>query len=224
MAIIELQQVKKVYDIGPEHLEIISGVDAQWSDGSIIIITGESGSGKSTLLNMIGALDSVTEGTIHVAGHPLHSMSEDELTDFRSATVGFIFQFHYLMKDFTARENVMVPAFMRGMNKKDALDKAAELLTAVGMENRLDHFPSQLSGGERQRVAVARSLINDPPVVLADEPTGNLDERNSRKVEEILFQLVRSVGKTLVLVTHDNHLKEYGDQSFILEDGRLCEG
>lgn len=221
--IIRLQDVRKYYDTGPERLEIIRGVSTVIEPGSIIIITGESGSGKSTLLNMIGGLDSPSGGDILVQGKPVHAMEEEELTLYRSETVGFIFQFHYLMKDFTARENVMMPRFIRGDKKSDALDRAAELLEAVGLKERMDHYPSQLSGGERQRVAVARSLVNDPPVILADEPTGNLDEHNSRNVEDILFNLVRSVGKTLLLVTHDAHLKDYGDRSYRLENGSLCE-
>jgi len=224
MDMIRLTGVEKCYETGPEQLDIIRGVNVTIKNGGIVVINGESGSGKSTLLNLIGGLDNPTAGEIIVGGKSVHTMAEDELTEYRSVTVGFIFQFHFLMKDFTARENVMIPAFIKGMRKNQALEKAEELLLAVGLSSRMNHYPAQLSGGERQRVAVARSLINDPPVILADEPTGNLDEKNSRNVEDILFQLVRTVGKTLVLVTHDTHLRGYGDSSYILENGILCEG
>ncbi len=223
MEIIQLSGVEKSYETGPEELKIIRGVNLGITGGSVVVITGESGSGKSTLLNLIGGLDSPTGGEILVDHLPVHEMNEDELTEYRSSRVGFVFQFHYLMKDFTAHENVMIPAFIRGMRKTEALDRAAGLLARVGLEGRVNHYPAQLSGGERQRVAVARSLVNDPAVILADEPTGNLDEQNSRNVEDILFDLVRRVGKTLVLVTHDSHLTGYADSSYVLENGILCE-
>jgi len=223
MDIIQVKELQKSYQTGPERLEILRGITVDIPDGSIVVITGESGCGKSTLLNLIGGLDGPTAGEIMVRGNPVHKMTEDALTAYRSSTVGFIFQFHYLMKDFTARENVMIPAFVGGMKKRNALERAGELLRGVGLDNRMDHYPAQLSGGERQRVAVARALVNDPPVLLADEPTGNLDEHNSRNVEDILFSLVRSVGKTLLLVTHDSHLAGYGDTHYNLENGILCE-
>jgi len=168
-------------------------------------------------------MDSLTSGTIVVDGHFVHLLSENDLALFRSKSIGLIFQFHYLLKDFTAVENVMLPAYMTGVKKTEAQNRARELLNEVGLGGRLDHLPSQLSGGERQRVAVVRSLINDPGIILADEPTGNLDDSNSRKVEELLFELVKNHGKTLLLVTHDRTLAEKGDIQLKLENGKLAE-
>jgi lipoprotein-releasing system ATP-binding protein len=163
----------------------------------------------------------VTRGIIRVDDVEVSSLEEEKLTVFRNKVVGYIFQFHYLLKDFTALENVMMPAYIGGMKKSQALRCAEDLLKQVGLKERFDHFPSQLSGGERQRVAVARALVNDPALLLADEPTGNLDENNSRNVEDILFTLVKEHGKTLILVTHDNSLASRGSVHKHLEKGVL---
>lgn len=221
--ILTMKNIEKIYMTKAERLVVLENINITLKQGTTTVITGESGCGKSTFLNLIGGLDHVSGGEIVSAGYRVSHLSENELTEYRNRIIGFIFQFHYLLKDFTALENVMLPSFMGGRDKRKAVEQARILLSQVGMEKRADHYPSQLSGGERQRVAVARSLINDPYMILADEPTGNLDEKNSRNVEEILFTLVMKYEKTLVLVTHDTTLLERADRSFRLEAGSLLE-
>jgi lipoprotein-releasing system ATP-binding protein len=216
-----LTDVEKSYINGPEKLHILRGIGFHIGRGETIIITGESGSGKSTLLNLIGGLDYPSGGTIRVGEMRIDSASEQELTGYRNRYVGFIFQFHYLLKDFTAVENVMLPAFMGGVPRRRAVEHARELLTEVRLADRMDHFPAQLSGGERQRVAVARALINSPSIILADEPTGNLDENNSAVIDEILFSLVKRFNTSMVLVTHDRSMTERGDTHYHLSGGVL---
>ncbi len=221
--ILSLMHVGKTFSVGEETITVLSDVTIDVRKGTNLVITGESGSGKSTLLNIIGGLDSPSSGSVLSAGFRVHELDENALTEYRSICIGFIFQFHFLLKDFTALENVYLPAYMKGISRKEAKEKSLGLLSEVGLYERRNHFPSQLSGGERQRVAVARSLVNDPPIILADEPTGNLDERNSRVVEDILFSLVASHGVTLVLVTHDQALAAKGQRRMHLEHGVLEE-
>ena len=187
------------------------------------MIVGKSGSGKSTLLNMIGGLDAATSGTILVNGQDVSKMNEKQINEFRKKVLGLVFQFHYLLKDFTAVENIFLPAYMAGVPKKEAFERANDLLEEVGLADRKDHLPSQLSGGERQRVAVARSLVNDPELILADEPTGNLDPENAILIGDMLFRLSEKHGKTLVLVTHDMNLAAKGDVRYSIEGGALVE-
>ncbi len=218
---LDLIDVVKTYANGPEPLPILTRLSFSAQPGSTSVILGESGSGKSTLLNLIGGLDKPDEGHIFVMGSDVTSLSEDELSIFRSRSVGFVFQFHYLLSDFDALENVLLPAYMTGTSRKRAASRAEDLLRSVHLEDRLHHYPHQLSGGERQRVAVARALVNDPLIILADEPTGNLDERNSSNVEELIFSLAERFGKTLVLVTHDTGLAERGQFRYLLHNGAL---
>ncbi|MDR2901368.1 MAG: ABC transporter ATP-binding protein [Treponema sp.] len=219
--LVSAEHVVKTYTSGTEQLEILKGLDFVIPRSSSVSITGQSGSGKSTLLNILGGLDHCDSGSIKVDGTEIFGLPESALTHYRSKQVGFIFQFHYLLKDFSALENVMLPAFIAGMKKKDALEKARALLADVNLEDRLHHFPSQLSGGERQRVAVARSVINDPELVLADEPTGNLDPGNSGMVAELLYSFAEKHRKTLVVVTHDEKLAQRANIQFVLEAGLL---
>jgi len=221
MSNIIVENLYKSFTSGNEELSILSDLSFEIESNTKVILTGNSGSGKSTLLNLISGMDNITSGKIVVDNHPVHSLDENSLSIFRSQSIGLIFQFHYLLKDFTALENVMMPAFMTGVNKLDAINHAKELIREIGLGNRMNHFPSQLSGGERQRIAVVRSLINNPGIILADEPTGNLDELNSKKVEELLFELVTNHGKTLFLVTHDMDLTKRGDIHLKLENGEL---
>ncbi len=219
--LIRAENVVKTYTSGTERLEILRGLNFTIPRSSSVSITGQSGSGKSTLLNILGGLDYCDSGSIRVNGSEIFGLSESALTHYRSKQVGFIFQFHYLLKDFTAWENVMLPAFVAGMHKKDALEKARSLLLDVRLEDRLHHFPSQLSGGERQRVAVARSIVNNPELILADEPTGNLDQGNSSLVAELLFSFAEKHHKTLVVVTHDEKVAQRAELRFVLESGLL---
>ncbi len=223
MPIVELKDVVKSYTNGPSVLTVLDHIDLTVEKGSVTVIAGRSGSGKSTLLNLVGGLDRPSSGTILAAGQQLHAMGETELTAFRSRVLGFVFQFHYLLRDFTAEENVMLPSFMAGEKRADALARARELLGEVDLGERLEHYPGQLSGGERQRVALARALINRPALVLADEPTGNLDAENSRIVERLLVELVRNHGSTLVVVTHDPELSRIGDRLLQLTSQGLAE-
>lgn len=220
--LISIENLSKVYNTESEQLEILKNLSLSVERGTKVVITGESGSGKSTLLNIIGALDSPTSGTVKVGGLLISSQDEDKLTYYRSKTLGLIFQFHYLLKDFTAVENVAMSALIAGVPQKKALDHAKALLCDVGLEQRANHFPSQLSGGERQRVAVARALINDPELILADEPTGNLDPENAKSVGNLLFSLVDRYKKTLVLVTHDMKLAQNGDIIYTIRNGNLA--
>jgi lipoprotein-releasing system ATP-binding protein len=211
----------KTYVSGAEILHILKGIDFEVKQGTSVAVSGQSGSGKSTLLNIIGGLDRADSGSILVGGTEIAGLSESSLSAYRRDRVGFIFQFHYLLKDFTALENVMLPAYMAGLRKKDALDKARLLLADVKLEDRLHHFPSQLSGGERQRVAVARAMINDPDLILADEPTGNLDPLNSAVVAELLYAGAEKWGKTLIVVTHDEKVAARAMIRYSLESGVL---
>ncbi|MDR2480878.1 MAG: ABC transporter ATP-binding protein [Spirochaetaceae bacterium] len=221
--IVQVSGLIKDYKTGPEILHIIKGASFEIKRGIAVSITGTSGSGKSTLLNILGGLDVFDKGVCIVDGRNLGILPEKTLSEYRRKTVGLIFQFHYLLNDFTALENVMLPAYIAGEKKKTALDRAKLLLEEVQMENRLHHYPSKLSGGERQRVAVARSLINNPEIILADEPTGNLDEENSVIVSKLLYENAARHGKTLVIVTHDNQVAERAACRWTLIDGVLKE-
>jgi lipoprotein-releasing system ATP-binding protein len=218
--------VRKSFPNGQQRLEVLHDVSLETPAGTQIAVTGESGSGKSTLLSLIAGLDTPDSGQILVGGQRVDLLEEAELTQYRSATVGLVFQFHYLLRDFTTLENVMMPALLAGGtgggHRREAEERAAELLGRVGLGERLTHLPAQLSGGERQRVALARALVNEPPLVLADEPTGNLDDRNSRLVEDTLFELVAGGGRTLVLVTHNRGLASRTGRVLELEMGCLA--
>jgi lipoprotein-releasing system ATP-binding protein len=219
--LLDVRGVKKVFRSGREDLVVFRDVSFTVDAGRTVVIKGESGCGKTTLLNLIGALDSCTAGRILFRGFDITDQMEENLIEFRSAQIGFIFQFHYLLKDLTALENVLIPALIARMSRALARERARDLLYQVGLSERMDHYPVQLSGGERQRVAVARALMNNPHLILADEPTGNLDERNSLAVQELLFRLVETHGKAMILVTHAANLAGMGDEHYLLEHGTL---
>ncbi|MEX2445301.1 MAG: ABC transporter ATP-binding protein [Alkalispirochaeta sp.] len=218
-------EVAKSFPNGTRRLQVLQDISFELEPGRRVAVTGESGSGKSTLLSLVAGLDTPDGGSIRVGEHEVQQLDDEGLTYYRSRVVGLIFQFHYLLQDFTARENVMLPALMISSGKREARreirSRAEDLLQSVGLSDRMSHMPAQLSGGERQRVALARALINDPPLILADEPTGNLDDRNSRMVEDTLFSLVADRGRTLVLVTHNRALAERTGAVLELEAGCL---
>ena len=219
---VRAENIVKQYVSGAETLHILKGVSFAIPQGLSVAVSGQSGSVKSTLLNILGGLDRCDGGRVFIGGEEITGLPEKALSEYRSRRVGFIFQFHYLLKDFTALENVMIPAYIAGMKKKDAVEKARALLSDVRLSDRAGHFPSQLSGGERQRVAVARSMINDPGVILADEPTGNLDPDNSAMVAELLYAGAEKWGKTLVVVTHDAKVAARASIRYTLEKGLLA--
>ncbi len=219
--LVHVTSLARSFVTGAETLRVLRDVNLDVGDRTTVAITGESGCGKSTLLGLLGGLDRPTAGRLEVDGVDITRLPEAELSRYRNTTVGLVFQFHFLLKDFTALENVVIPG-MVGREPRGVLrSRGRELLAAVGLERRMDAWPLELSGGERQRVAVARALINEPRLLLADEPTGNLDERNAATVEEMLFSLVRRLGRTMVLVTHDAALAARADTHRVLAGGVL---
>lgn len=219
--LVKITGLEKTYSNGIETLTIFKNLNFSVEEGSKTVIVGKSGSGKSTLLNIIGSIDSATSGSVIAGQWNVTKLSEKEQSEYRSKFLGLIFQFHYLLKDFTALENVFMPAFMAGVPKKVAMEKAKSLLSDVGLSNFMNHLPSELSGGERQRVAVARALINNPSLILADEPTGNLDPANAVLIGDLLFSMADKYKKTLILVTHDQSLAKKGSVCYSIKDGKL---
>ncbi len=219
--VIRIKNLEKTYKTDIESLTILKDVSLELEGETKTVIVGQSGSGKSTFLNIVGGLDSATSGSVFAGNYEVTALNEAELARYRSEYLGLVFQFHYLLKDFTALENVFLPCYMSGVPKKEARERALSLLNDVGLSSRINHLPSQLSGGERQRVAVARSLVNNPQLILADEPTGNLDPQNSGIIGDLLFSMVDKYKKTLVLVTHDLELAKNGDRILSIKDGKL---
>ncbi|CAB9493350.1 ABC transporter ATP-binding protein [Alteromonas macleodii] len=218
---IKANAVTKVVDTSEGSLQILRPISFEVKSGESVAIIGASGSGKSTLLGLLAGLDQVTEGEILLDNEALHSMNEEERAILRGKKVGFIFQSFMLVQSLTALENVMLPAEIAGLDNPKAL--ALDILEQVGLKHRAHHFPNQLSGGEQQRVAIARAFITSPKILFADEPTGNLDAKNSEKIEALLFKMNREKGTTLVLVTHDNELAEHCDRQLTMNAGELVE-
>jgi lipoprotein-releasing system ATP-binding protein len=219
---LEARGLRKHFTSGDgSELRILQGVELQVKPGEVVAIVGASGVGKSTLLHLLGALDRPTEGNVLVGGKPLSEMGDERRAAVRNRHIGFVFQFHHLLRDFTALENVAFPCKVSGIPTMEADEKARILLESVGLADRLDHLPTQLSGGEQQRVAVARALANDPLVLLADEPSGNLDASTSRELHELLFRLREEKGTSMVLVTHNLDLAKQSDRILELRNGVL---
>ncbi len=216
---LKVQSIKKSYG----KLEILKGVDLDVEQGEIVSIVGASGAGKSSLLNIIGTLDKPDSGNVLIRGADVVTLKSRQLSAFRNRHIGFIFQFHHLLVEFSALENVCIPAFIAGTNKGVAEKRAAELLDLLGLADRMDHKPNQLSGGEQQRVAVARALINNPAMILADEPSGNLDSKNARELHQLFIDLRRDFNQTFIIVTHNEELANLSDRKVLMKDGLIVE-
>ena len=224
MNVLEAYDIAKTYRGGDgSTLHILNGVNLNVKRGEMIAIVGESGAGKSTLLHIIGALDRPTRGYVLIGGEPINDRTDDELATIRNRKVGFVFQYHHLLREFSALENVMMPLRIAGTTVSKAQSRAEELLARVGLSGRMHHRPSELSGGEQQRTAVARALAVDPAVVLADEPTGNLDHRNGERLHDVFAQLARDLEIGMVVVTHNRSLAARADRALLLEDGHLVD-
>ncbi|NOS84966.1 MAG: ABC transporter ATP-binding protein, partial [Ignavibacteria bacterium] len=218
--IIKTTGLTKEYQVSKtEKLKVLKGIDTEIFEGEIVTIVGPSGAGKSTLLHIMGTLDKPSEGNVIFDGEDVFRLSSNDLARFRNTRIGFVFQFHHLLPEFSAIENVCLAAMIAGKTMKQAEPKAKELLTEVGLGSRLEHKPSELSGGEAQRVAIARALINSPKVILADEPTGNLDTKNSEEVMHLIFDLRKKYNQTFVIVTHNEKFAEMTDRTLKMIDG-----
>jgi lipoprotein-releasing system ATP-binding protein len=219
--LLELRDIRKSYGFGESRVEVLKGITMDVAAGETIALVGTSGAGKTTLLHIMGTLDLPTEGTVLFQGEEIFRRSEAALATFRNRTIGFIFQFHHLLPEFTALENVMMPGLINRQKRRDVEFKAEELLRKVGLGHRLTHRPTELSGGEQQRVAIARALFLSPALLLADEPTGNLDRKSSDEVHDVLRQLHDELGLTLIIVTHNERFAASMGKIVQLEDGRL---
>lgn len=202
-------------------VEVIKGVDLQINKGEIVTIVGASGAGKTTLLQIIGTLEKADKGDVIFNGQNISKMNQKTLAAFRNKNIGFVFQFHHLLPEFTALENICIPAYIAGTPKNEALKKATQLLEYLKLTDRANHKPSMLSGGEQQRIAVARALINNPEVILADEPSGNLDSQNAKELHELFFKLREQTGQTFVIVTHNPTLAQMADRTITIKDGKI---
>jgi lipoprotein-releasing system ATP-binding protein len=221
--LLDVRDITKSYPTAGGELVVLRGVSLSIFPGEVVAIVGESGTGKSTLLHILGALDRPTSGTVHFKGEDIFRKGDEELARFRNREIGFVFQFHHLLPEFTALENVAMPALIQHRRLGEAKVRAMELLRALGLEARAEHRPNALSGGEQQRVAVARALMNQPGLVLTDEPTGNLDTRTAEALHDEILRLSRTFGQTFVVVTHNPLLAGLADRVLRLEDGRVVE-
>lgn len=220
--VISCQNLSKVYQDGQNQVEVLKGVDLSLNQGDMLAIVGSSGSGKSTLLHILGTLDTATSGSAKIKNQDVAKLSRTEQAAFRNKNLGFIYQFHHLLMEFSAVENVAMPLLIKGLNAKEAKEQALEMLDKVGLAHRCEHKPSALSGGERQRVAIARALVTKPALVLADEPTGNLDKQNAIKIYDLINELNKSLNTSFVVVTHDLELADKLGKIAYLDDGKLA--
>ena len=217
---IDIKNIKKSFG----NLQVLKGIDLHIDKGEVVSIVGPSGAGKTTLLQVMGTLDKADDGTVSINGIDVSQLSSNKLADFRNQNIGFIFQFHQLLPEFTAEENIIIPALIAGTKKSKAKAKAEELLAFLNLSDRANHKPSELSGGEKQRIAVARALINNPAVVFADEPSGSLDTKNKQELHQLFFDLRDKYGQTFVIVTHDEELSMITDRTIHIVDGTIKTG
>ena len=216
---IKVNNITKSFDT----LQVLKGINLDVKKGEIVSIVGPSGAGKTTLLQIIGTLSAPDSGELIIDDTNISSLSQKQLSKFRNNKIGFVFQFHHLLPEFTAIENICMPAYIKGANKKDTIERAKELLDFLNIANRAEHKPAEMSGGEQQRVAVARALINNPAIILADEPSGNLDTKNKKDLHKLFFSLREKYNQTFIIITHNNELAEMSDRIIKLEDGRVKE-
>jgi lipoprotein-releasing system ATP-binding protein len=220
--ILRCENIHKAYDKGDgKQLEVLKGVSMSAEKNKITVIIGASGAGKSTLLHILGGLDKPDEGKVFINGEEISKFSDDKLSEYRNKNLGFVFQFHHLLPEFSSLENVSIPQMIGGASIKKAKKKSEELLTSVGLGDRMDHKPAELSGGEQQRVAVARALANNPFIIFADEPTGNLDSANSDALNKLFVDLKESLNSTLIIVTHNRDLMSLADKVYEMKDGQI---
>jgi putative ABC transport system ATP-binding protein len=221
--LVRIEDVHKVYRRGGEKIEILNGLDLTIPQGDFLALMGPSGSGKTTLLNLLGGLDRPTSGMVEVAGKPIHSLSDGQLTEWRARHVGFVFQFYNLLPVLTAEKNVELPLLLTKLSAAQRKKHVAAALTIVGLADRMKHYPRQLSGGQEQRVGIARAIVTDPTLLLCDEPTGDLDRKSGDEILDLLQALNREHGKTIIMVTHDPHAAERAKRTLHLEKGNLVE-
>lgn len=216
---LKTENIQKSYG----NLKVLKGIDLNIQKGEVVSIVGSSGAGKSTLLHILGTLDQPDAGKLYINGEEISTLKGNALARFRNKHIGFVFQFHHLLPEFTALENVCIPAYLARVSQKDAEGKAMQLLEMLGLSSRAQHKPNELSGGEQQRVAVARALINNPSIILADEPSGNLDSDNSRDLHQLFFRLRDELGQTFVIVTHNLELADMADRKLVMKDGNFVD-
>lgn len=214
---IQISNLNKYYG----SLQVLKNVELSIASQEIVTLLGASGAGKTTLLNIIGTLDKADSGIVEINGRNISELNEKQLSEFRNKEIGFVYQFHYLLNEFTALENIIMPALIAREKKNIAIEKAKELLNILNIYDRAEHKPSELSGGEQQRVAIARALINRPSIILADEPSGNLDTNNAKQLHELFFQLRETYKQTFLIVTHNNELAQMSDRRLIMQDGKI---
>jgi len=219
--VIKCKNIRYSYHDGDRETPILSNLNFEVSQGESIAILGQSGCGKSTLLNLIGGIDKPSSGEVYIGNNDLATLNEEKITELRAKSLGFVYQFHHLLKDFSAIENIAMPLLIQGINKETCIKKASQITKTIGLEHRENHLPSELSGGERQRVAIARAIISNPSCLLADEPTGNLDAKNASSVLELLINLNQQHGSSLIIVTHDEKIATKMDRILVLEGGHL---